>query len=474
MDEEGRQEARRQNVVARSVQKVFDEVGIVHLWQASFDVHLLIVMRFVRLLAFGQASLILVLFFKSLGINERQTGIFMAATLVGDVVISFVLTLYADRLGRRATLLWGAGMMAVAGTVFAVSSNYYVLLAAAVIGVISPSGGEIGPFRAIEESALAHLVTFESRADIFAWYTLLSSFGAALGSMSGGSLVQISERHFGYSDQDAYRMVFWSYTVLGVVKCISTVLLSKDIELESEPAQRATPDSRPTETQPLLAGQQRQESAEVSQSAKKRRGLMSRLMPHLSPESRRIVALLSLLFALDSFGSSMSTISWITYYISRKFHVSGGVLGSIFFTSGVISSLATLGGSSISKRLGPLVTMVVTHLPASIMLALIPLPQTLAPTLGLLWVRSSMSTMDVVPRQVFLSAVVLKNERTAVMGWVNVVKTCAQVFGPTVTGHFTEVNQQWISFVAAGTLKAIYDLSILFTFLTVKLDRDRE
>lgn len=471
--------------IARVTKSVLDEVGVVHLWQASSDVHLLIATRFVRLLAFGQVSLVLVMFFKAIGIDEDRTGFFMAATLVGDMLISFLLTMFADRLGRRATLLWGSSMMALAGATFALSSNYYLLLLAAVVGVISPSGGEIGPFRAVEESMLAHLVSYDARADIFAWYTLLSSLGAAFGSMSGGWILQVAQTKYGLTDAASYRVLFWSYTILGALKTILTALLSAKTEIDVDREARLESESASetaSENQPLLDGNRDRARQAVGTSGqesspspqKQDSSRFARLLPHFSPESRRIVLLLSMLFAIDSFGSSLATFSWTTYYVSRKFDVGGGTLGTIFFTSGVIASFATLGGASIAKRLGPVLTMFVTHLPASVMLALLPAPRTLVPTLILLWVRASVGTMDVVPRQVFLSSVVLKTERTAVMGWVNVIKTCSQIFGPAVTGYFAKVDKQWIAFVLAGTLKSIYDLCILFTFMRVNLNRDND
>ena len=90
----------------------------------------------------------------------------MTLTLLGDVVVSLLLTLVADGLGRRRTLMLGALGMAVSGAVFATTDSYVVLLAAAIVGVISPSGNEIGPFRAVEESTLAQLIGERGRADV--------------------------------------------------------------------------------------------------------------------------------------------------------------------------------------------------------------------------------------------------------------------------------------------------------------------
>ncbi|ANB12225.1 hypothetical protein AWJ20_474 [Sugiyamaella lignohabitans] len=438
-------------------------------------------MRFVRLVAFGQTSIILVLYFKSIGITETLVGIFMSLTLFGDVFLSFVLTLYADRLGRRNVLTGGALMMTLSGIVFVLSNNFYVLLIAAIIGVISPSGGEIGPFRAVEESCLAQLVSLESRADVYAWSTVLGGLGGAIGSISGGYLIRLLQDQYSFSPVESYKGIYVFYSVCGALKLLFTVLLTKNVELhpDDKKAQDAVvaakavdnraPNVGSAETDALLqgSGQPAQNAAPV-----KSQGLLSRLMPHLSHESKKIVFLLSCLFAVDALGSSMTNSSWTSYYISRKFGISESFLGSIFFTTGLVSCVGSLLGSSISKRLGPLITMVVTHLPSSILQMFVPYPNTVHGALLIMIIRASTCTMDVAPRQTFLSSVVLKSERTAVMGWVNVVKTLAQMIGPTFTGHLTGMDMQWLCFVIGGALKVLYDLGILSTFLNVKLDRD--
>lgn len=75
----------------------------------------------------------------------------MTLTLFGDLLLGTFLTLVADRVGRRKVLLAGSVMMIVSGLIFALFENYWILLLAAVIGVISITGGDFGPFRSIEE-----------------------------------------------------------------------------------------------------------------------------------------------------------------------------------------------------------------------------------------------------------------------------------------------------------------------------------
>lgn len=62
----------------------------------------------------------------------------MTLTLIGDVVISFLLTLFADGLGRKAVLVVGSLLMTASGIAFGYSNHFAVLLIAAIFGVISP------------------------------------------------------------------------------------------------------------------------------------------------------------------------------------------------------------------------------------------------------------------------------------------------------------------------------------------------
>lgn len=120
------------------IHTVLGELGLVSLYRSTLDVKLLCIQRFVRLFAYGASTLILVAFLRELDISATRIGLFMTLTLAGDVVISFILTLYADRIGRRFILTLGALLMIGSGVVFALLDNYWILLAAAILGVISP------------------------------------------------------------------------------------------------------------------------------------------------------------------------------------------------------------------------------------------------------------------------------------------------------------------------------------------------
>ena len=118
--------------------KLGEELGVYSIIHSSRDTKLLCLQRFTRLFAYGASTLILALYLSSLGSSDARIGLFMTLTLLGDVVISFLRTLVADGLGRRRILVLGAALMSASGVIFAISGNYWILVAASIFGVISP------------------------------------------------------------------------------------------------------------------------------------------------------------------------------------------------------------------------------------------------------------------------------------------------------------------------------------------------
>jgi MFS family permease len=436
---------------AKLLARILDEIGLVSLYQSPLDTKIIIVARFVRLFAYGGATLILVSYLSALGIPDSKIGLFMTLTLVGDVAISFLLTLITDGIGRRFVLALGAALMSASGIVFGLSGNYWVLLAASIFGVISPSGNEIGPFKAIEESTLAHLSSAGDRPSIFAWYSLIGSLGIAGGMICCGWGVQALQAKSHVDDIGAYRVVFFAYAAIGLVKFVLAASLSKRCELQE--------DDKPaldSEDAPLLGDRNR--AAPTPKPARKP------LIQPISKESRKIFLVLAILFAMDNFGSSVAPLSWTTNFFKRKFGLKDSHLGSLFFSTSIIQALSVLVAASLARRIGNVKTMVFTHLPSSIALALLGLPSSLPLAMALLVFRASTQSMDTAPRSAFLAAIILPNERTSIMGAINVVKTLAQSVGPILTGVLVEKNLFWVAFLIAGALKATYDLSLLAVF----------
>ncbi|CAF9909558.1 MAG: hypothetical protein HETSPECPRED_009458 [Heterodermia speciosa] len=441
------------------------ELGIYSVLQSSGDTKLLCLQRFIRLFAYGTTTLILALHLSGLGVSDARIGLFMTLTLLGDVVVSLLLTLVADGLGRRRTLAAGGALMSASGVVFAVATNYWILLAASVLGVISPSGNEIGPFRAIEESTLSQLTSTALRTDIFAWYTLLGNAGVALGTMTCGWFVQ-SLLAMDWSATKAYRLVFWLYALLGLIKFTLSLLLSERCEPEQvKPHQRSdSTELTDIEAEGLLSDDSEERTHSRPEISKPIPSLPKSIWPTISPASRVVLLKICLLFAVDSLASGLVPLTWITYFFTRKFAISEGTLGSLFFATNICSAISNLVASSIARRIGLVKTMVFTHLPSSIFLSLIPLPSHVGLAVTFLILRSTLQNMDQAPRQAFIAAAVLPSERTATMGIVNIAKTLSQSAGPAITGWLAGMGRFWIAFIVAGVMKASYDLAMLKMF----------
>src|SRR5260370_12028997 len=220
------------------------------------DGRLVLLARCTRLFAYGSLAVVLVFYLTSLGFSTSQTGLLLTLTLVGDTAASLYLTTSADRIGRRRMLIIGAILMALAGLAFAVTSSFVFLIVAGTIGVISPSGNEVGPFLSIEQAALSQVVPPGTRTAVFAWYTLVGSFATATGSLAGGGLSHGLQRA-GMPPADSYPAVALLYAALGVLLALLFTRLS--------PAADVTPaaGSRGSHATPVPSGAPRPADARL-------------------------------------------------------------------------------------------------------------------------------------------------------------------------------------------------------------------
>src|SRR5690349_817702 len=203
------------------------------------DGWLLFLTRFARLFAYGSLSVVLVLYLTSIGLSESQTGLLLTLTLAGDTFVSLWLTTRADRIGRRLVLRIGSILMVAAGVTFAATGHLLLLVIAGTIGVISPSGNEVGPFLPIEQAALSHVVPDRARTAVFAWYTVAGSFATAIGSLFAGILVQLLQKATPAANVDSYRVVIYTYAATGVLLGFLFSLVSSATEIGSR--ERSTP-----------------------------------------------------------------------------------------------------------------------------------------------------------------------------------------------------------------------------------------
>lgn len=386
------------------------------------DGRILFATRALRLFGYGLISIVLVLYLSELGLPASRIGWLLTLTLVGDTGISLWLSTRADRAGRRRMLVAGAVLMAAAGTVFALTRDYWLLLAAATIGVISPSGHEVGPFLSIEQAALSQVVGHQRRTSVFAWYHLVGAMAGALGALTGGAAAGLLHGAAGWSTLGSFRVVIVLYAGLGVALGALFLRLTPAVEVERPAAAVARP----------FLGLHR---------------------------SRRVVLQLSSLFALDAFGGGFVVQSIAAYWFHVRFGVSPSTLGAIFFGANVLAGVSALAAVPLARRIGLVPTMVVTHIPSNVLLMLVPAMPTLGLAIAVLLLRFSISQMDVPTRQSYVMAVVDPDERSAAAGVTGVARSAGAALSPALSGLLLAVPGLIAApFVLSGGLKIVYDL----------------
>jgi MFS family permease len=394
------------------------------------DILLLFSTRILRLFCYGFLSVVLALYLSEAGLSEGQIGLLLTLTLVGDALISLALTTSADKFGRKRTLIVGALLMAGAGLAFILTRNFILLIGAAIIGVISPSGNEIGPFLSVEQAGLTQLISNQKRTQFFAWYNLAGSFATATGALTSGWLAQILQVN-GWTALESYRAVLMGYALGGILLLLIFLNLTASIEVEP-----------------------------MKDTTKRIFGLH---------RSRQVVFKLSSLFAMDAFAGGLLAQSLIAYWFHVRFDVESGVLGSIFFGANILAGLSALLAVRLANRFGLINTMVFTHIPSNILLMLIPLMPTLPLAIGILLLRFSISQMDVPTRQSYTIAVVAPDERSAASGVTAIARSVGASISPALTGLLFSVPILFSApFFLSGGLKIIYDLLLYREFRALK------
>jgi MFS family permease len=402
------------------------------------DGRLLFATRTLRMFGYGFLAVVLVLYLAAIGLTPAAIGIVLTLTLVGDTVISLWLTTNADRLGRRRVLVVGCLLMMVAGVVFAYTSWLPLLVLAGTIGVLSPTGNEVGPFLAVEQASLSQGVGDARRTSTFAWYNVAGYVATATGALGAG-LLSGGLIRAGLAPADAYRVIVVGYALIGLVMAALFAQLGGGIEAPPR-------EWRPGE-------------------------LRRRLGLH---RSRPTVLRLSALFSIDAFAGGFVPQSLMAYWFHLQYGVEPGLLGAIFFAANLLAAASSLSAARISARFGLVNTMVFTHLPSNVLLILVPLMPNLPLAILVLLLRFSLSQMDVPTRQSYVMAVVDPDERSAAAGVTGIARTTGAALSPALSAPLVaSANLAAVPFYLAGGLKIVYDLLLYRAFRAVRPPEER-
>lgn len=389
----------------------------------SRDGRLLVSARMVRAFAYGFGSLVLAIYLKERGLSESQIGMALTATLVSGTFFTLLTARYADRFGRRPTLIFFSGLMVVSGFLFAFSTRWELLLAAALIGAVNATGYEIGPFLSIEQAVLAEAGPEAGRNRRFALYNMAGLLATASGSLAAAIPGLLQQR--GIAPLDSFRGLFLLYAALGLLSAWMAGRLGREIEEAAAPK----------------TGERQ-----------------------ISPASRKKIVRLSLLFGLDAFAGGFVIQSLVAYYFYSRFGVPLTTLSALFFVAGILTSLSFLAAARLADRIGLLETMVSTHLLSHLFLILIPLSPTFEMAIGFYLARMAISQMDVPTRQAYTVAIVAPHERTAAASITLLSRSLTQAVAPSLTGVLIQSVSAAAPFYLAAGLKSVYDVLLYLRF----------
>jgi MFS family permease len=401
----------------------------------SRDGKLLLIARILRTFAYGFLSIVLAIYLKLLGVDDILIGLLLASTLINSVIFTLIASFYADRLGRKRSLIIYAALMSVSGLIFLFTENYVAMIIAALIGTINVTGSETGAFLTIEQAILPQTVKdIQKRNTIFALYNMVGTFAMSAGILLSG-VPNLLQQH-GLDQISSIKPLFAFYSIIGIAVTITYFLLTREIE--------------PKNT------------------------IKRSLTKTLSPKSKNIVGKLSGLFAIDSFAGGFVIQSVLSLWFFTKFGADLVTLSYIFSVAGILTAFSFIAAARIADRIGLINTMVFTHIPSNILLILVGFAPSLPLAIGLYLARNALSQMDIPTRQSYIVSIVNDDERTAAAGITNVSRNVAQAISPSLTGYILySLPSLAVPFVLGGVLKIIYDISLYLNFRNTKPQNEK-
>jgi MFS family permease len=400
----------------------------------SRDGKLVLAARMIRTFAYGFLSIVLAIYLKTIGFDNVLIGLVLAATLVNSVIFTLVASFYANRIGRRNTLVIYAALMSVAGLVFVVTDNHAALIGAALVGTINVTGSETGAFLSIEQALLPQTVRDQKRRTLaFALYNMAGTLAMSAGVLLSGLPSIFQQQQQGLNQIESIKPLFLLYSLLGIVVLAIYMSLSKKVE----------------------------SMANESLAAKKQMTL--------SPASKKIVGKLSGLFAVDAFAGGFVIQSIVSFWFYTKFGADLAALSLIFSAAGALTALSFLAAAKIADRIGLINTMVFTHIPSNVFLILVGFAPSLPLAIAFYLTRMALSQMDVPTRQSYIVSVVAEEERTPAAGITNISRNISQAVSPSLTGYILQALPALAApFVFGGALKIAYDIALYLNFRNIK------
>lgn len=377
------------------------------------------------------SGVLLALYLNRTGWSIAQTGLLVSVGLGGTATATLLTSLFADRFGRKRTLII-LGVLAASGALaLAFVSDAGILFVAAFVGMVNGLGRDRGPAYALEQAILPATTTAERRTLALAWYSLLLDVALALGSLGAG-LPALLRSRLAFDVSTAYQSAWLVQAALLLLSVTFYFGLSPDVEGD---------------------GVQKKQAG---------------IWPEVSPESRRRVARLAALTGMDSLGGGFLTGALVSYWFFHRFGLAEGWLGAIFAAARVLNAISHLVAAWLARRIGLLNTMVFTHIPSSVFLIAVPFAPGLGWAVALFLAREGLVEMDVPTRQSYILAVVEPGERAFASGITTLTRNVAYAVGPGFAGLAMRFLSEASPLFLGGGIKILYDLLLYRAFRRVR------
>ncbi|MCL5009553.1 MAG: MFS transporter [Candidatus Parvarchaeota archaeon] len=392
-------------------------------YNLSYKSGILLLTKTLRTFGFGFLSIILPLYLLKLGYSALFIGVVLSASVFSSVMYNVLVSKFSDRFGRGRSLVILSLLMAFSGVLLILNISAVSLVIASIIGAMSVTGTETGPFVAVEQSAIATSTDQRNRTNVFGLYNFLGYSAAAFGALFSG-LPSL------FSKVSGYYILLYIYIGISIALAVIYYTLGRNLELKKK--------------------------------VKPNRDY------HISKSDKKIIVKLSLLFSVDAFGGGFVLQSLLSLWFASRYGFNIGTLSLIFVTTNIITAFSILTAPKLAKKIGLLNTMVFTHIPSNLFLIAIPFAPTALYAVVFLFLRQSISQMDVPTRQSYTMAIVKPEDRTALAGITNIPRSVAQGISPGIASYFIGILNYTAPFFISGVLKIIYDISIFFTFRKIK------
>ena len=381
----------------------------------------------IRAFAYGFGSVLVGASLAGAGLSSGEVGVILFSLLAGSALTVLLFTRRADRAGRRRVYAMLLAAMGASGAVFALTDSMALLVAAGLTGTLSVDVLETGPFTSIEQAMLPEAAAGpQGSARAFGVYNAIGALAGSAGAVAAAGPPLLRRAVPGAPPPQRFLLLY------AVAAVVSLVLLSK---LSSRVEAGRSPGDGPA---------------------------LSR--------SRGPVLRLAGLFAIDSFGGGFVVQSFIVYWFVRELGASPELMAVVMGATGLIQAGSFLLAPRIARRIGLLNTMVFTHLPSNIVLALIPLAPNLPVALALLLLRFPLSQMDVPTRQAYLALLAGRDERAAAASVTNAARRIARPLSAPIAGGAVGSALPGLPFFLAGGIKTVYDIVLWAWFRRIPVE----